>query len=49
MALKLFRIFKQLVCKHKYMPAGEYFDDHSNGHVYKKYIWKCTKCGKTKY
>ena len=46
---KIIDFFKQLTCKHKWMPAGEYYDDQGNGHKYKKHIWKCSKCGKEKY
>lgn len=45
----LFNFFKQYTCNHHWMPAGEYYDDQGNGHIYKKYIWKCKKCGRVKH
>lgn len=45
----MIKLIKKLLCRHKFIVTGEYYDNQGNGHMYKKYIHTCKKCGKVKY
>lgn len=43
--MKIFRIFRQLFCKHQFEKTG-YFENIAGGILYSIRIYKCQKCGK---
>lgn len=42
-------LLMRITCKHKMMPYASYYETRSDGHMCKKHVFKCTKCGKERW